>query len=348
MKIAIIGQGIAGTLLHYQLKLKGVKSVIYDNNELNSASKVAAGVVNPISGRHFLLSWKYPELEKSFLKIYKDIAALLGIEILKQKKIARIIDNIGLENTVFEKAQNPEFSQYFDLKHKMDSLSQSFNPYFSAISINGYQLDTNKFLEKYREYLLANDEYCQVQFSSNQFESLENGKVSINNEEFDHVVFCEGASAIDNSFFNYLPFNLSKGEVLIVKIPGLQIDYLLKNKLYFVNQGDDIYWIGSGYDKNYIDDKPTPSVKLNMVKQLDELLKIPYEIIAHKAAVRPTVRHRKPLLGTHPQFNNLHIFNGLGTKGSMLGPYFSTMMADYMVDEKPLDEEVCIDNYNKL
>jgi hypothetical protein len=32
----------------------------------------------------------------------------------------------------------------------------------------------------------------------------------------------------------------------------------------------------------------------------------------------------------------------------MLGPYFSTMMADYMVDEKPLDEEVCIDNYNKL
>ena len=76
------------------------------------------------------------------------------------------------------------------------------------------------------------------------------------------------------------------------------------------------------------------------------MLKVPYEIRDHKAAVRPTVKDRRPLLGVHPEFPNIFIFNGLGTKGASQGPYFANHMADFLTENTPLDPEVDIRRFH--
>lgn len=51
-------------------------------------------------------------------------------------------------------------------------------------------------------------------------------------------------------------------------------------------------------------------------------MKIPYNVVEHKAGVRPSVSDRRPVLGPCKDYEQLVVFNGLGTKGVSLAPFF--------------------------
>lgn len=342
-RYAIVGQGLAGSLLHYHLKKKGADCVVFESKQHSSSSKVAAGVINPISGRKFVLSWMYPELEDAFVKCYSEIDIMLDATepFLIQKKIIRSIENVGLENSIYEQINSEEFGKYFDQDFHYEEVGRVFNPVFGYACINGYQLLTKRFIEDYETYLLRNGEYIDLEFDYKLLQTNYD-RLQYLEHQFDHIIFCDGANVVNNKYFNHLPFNESKGEALFVKIPNLKVDYLIKNKLYFVNLREDVYWVGSGYEWEFEDEKPTLAVKQKLELQLAKILKVPFDVIDHIAAVRPTVRHRKPLLGTHSIDKKVHIFNGLGTKGSMLAPYFAVKMAEYLLDNGILQEDVDI------
>ena len=84
-----------------------------------------------------------------------------------------------------------------------------------------------------------------------------------------------------------------------------------------------------------------------LLEKLEDLIHIPYEIIDYSAGIRPTTRDRKPFIGTHPKHKNLHIFNGLGSKGVTLAPYYSNQLVEYLTAGAFLDKEVNIDRYIK-
>ena len=54
----IVGQGLAGTHLGFELESRGKSIRIIDNNFKNSSSKVAGGMFNPITGRNMVKTWK--------------------------------------------------------------------------------------------------------------------------------------------------------------------------------------------------------------------------------------------------------------------------------------------------
>ena len=62
-------------------------------------------------------------------------------------------------------------------------------------------------------------------------------------------------------------------------------------------------------------------------------------------AFRATVDDRRPILGTHSEFKNLHIFNGLGARGVLNGTYFSKVMVDYLESEIELDSEIDVKRF---
>ena len=55
-KILIVGAGLAGTLTAWELKKRGVDVTLCDNNS-SSASKVAAGLFNPVSFKRVVEVW---------------------------------------------------------------------------------------------------------------------------------------------------------------------------------------------------------------------------------------------------------------------------------------------------
>src|SRR5689334_8367598 len=69
----IVGQGIAGSLLYYALTKRGANCIVIDEKKENSASRVAAGLINPVTGRRLVKSWMIDELIPAFQKVYVQI-----------------------------------------------------------------------------------------------------------------------------------------------------------------------------------------------------------------------------------------------------------------------------------
>jgi glycine/D-amino acid oxidase-like deaminating enzyme len=55
----------------------------------------------------------------------------------------------------------------------------------------------------------------------------------------------------------------------------------------------------------------------------------------HFAGVRPTVKDRRPLVGTHAEYSAIHILNGLGRV--MLGPSMAKALYNAIENDIPLD-----------
>ena len=83
------------------------------------------------------------------------------------------------------------------------------------------------------------------------------------------------------------------------------------------------------------------------VEKIKELIHCNFEIVVHLAGVRPTVNDRRPLVGTHPNHNSIHILNGLGTRGVMLGPAMAKALFENIEYEKPLDKTIDIKRFDK-
>ena len=130
--------------------------------------------------------------------------------------------------------------------------------------------------------------------------------------------------------------------MLIIRIPGADFGKIFKHRVFIVPLGEDKYWVGSTYDWDYTTDQPTAAGQQFLADRLNDILKVPFEIVAHHAAVRPTVKDRRPFLGTHPDFPQLAIFNGLGAKGASLGPFFARQLTDFLVHGRAIDDEVNI------
>jgi len=117
---------------------------------------------------------------------------------------------------------------------------------------------------------------------------------------------------------------------------------MYKHRIFVVPKGNDLYWIGSMYEWNYRTEAPTPESHEFLENRLKEAVKVPFEIVEHLAAVRPTVKDRRPFLGLHHKHKQLAVFNGLGTKGASLGPFFAAQMAEHLVNQASVESTVDI------
>ena len=138
----------------------------------------------------------------------------------------------------------------------------------------------------------------------------------------------------------------AKGDMLLVEIknyPGKQ--KIIKHGIFIIHLKDDIFWIGSTYEREYKSLKPTSVNKLDLIQRLESIIKLPFEVLEHLTAVRPTVRDRRPFIGKHPIFSKLYLFNGMGAKGATLAPYFANHLIQHIEKNIKLEKEVNIERY---
>jgi len=158
--------------------------------------------------------------------------------------------------------------------------------------------------------------------------------------EVGNLIFAEGVQSIDNIYFPDLPFQPNKGQVLLVRIPNYEVRDIVKHGLFICPFDKDLFWVGSGYDKDFEDDKPTAEGKLKLKEQLSSVLKVDYKIAKHIAGIRPSVKGRKPLMGRSNMHKSIYLFGGLGTKGTSLAPYWADHMISFMSGGVSIDPEV--------
>jgi glycine/D-amino acid oxidase-like deaminating enzyme len=302
---------------------------------------VAAGLYNPIVFKRTVKSWMVDELLPEMDAYYPRMETLLNQQFYFKKNILKVFVDKTERDQWFAKAALPEYKKY--LSTEPVSLQEEIVSYKEGAAevLDAGHLDSLAFISAWREFILKKNLLLNEPFNYSILQPS-NNKVNYKDFEFEQVVFCEGYQAINNPFFNYLPFNLTKGDLLKVVIPGLSSEYVINKSVFVLPQKDQSFKVGSTYQWKFVDDNPEKLQSYEIEAKLKQLIKTPFSILDHTAGIRPTVKDRRPFLGRHPQFKEFIIFNGLGTKGVMLAPYFAKHLLSYLLDGKSLNKEVDI------
>lgn len=343
----LVGQGIAGTVLAYSLIKAGKSVIVIDKYYSNSASRVAAGLYNPIVFKLFTKSWKIDEALPYADKFYPDLEQFLGTEFYYKKRVHKVFGAEEERQQWVVKKDLPDMQPYInsELQHYFND--ETVNQPFGSVAINGAgYMQVNKMLDAFREYLKANARLLDEEFNYNEL-VLKEKRVKYGNLRAKKVIFCEGYGLSMNPFFTWLPFKYTKGEILTINAPELKADEIMNRGVFVLPLGKDNYRVGATYNWADMTDTGTEDGKSELVTKLDKLLKVPYTIVNHIAGIRPTTNDRRPILGKHPVHKTLAVFNGLGTKGVQLAPYFADEMVNHLIDKTPVDKEADIKRFYK-
>ena len=344
VELAIIGQGIAGSTLALQLIKRDISFVVIDKGATTAATTVSSGLINPITGRKYVKSWMIDELLPQSITTYREFEQLLGSSYINTIEIVRSIDtteqenqwhireaDLGYQGYITSLYDGPDYHTVLNESHSFGVVRQSFN-------INAAEL-----VKDFRQYLLDSDRLIERSINYDQIK-ISPKMIDLGDIKCRYLICAEGWGVRHNPYFQELPFRPAKGEVLIVKIEdSFPQTHILKYHKFFVPQKDEgLFWVGSNYFWDFEDDHPTDNGLSELTNYLNTYLKTKYEIVDHLAGVRPATKYRKPLIGRHQQYDNLILFNGLGTKGISLAPYWSKRLMDHIYDEKALGNELPI------
>ena len=314
----IVGAGLAGINFAEICRLNS-KSFTVISDASHNSTLVAAGVYNPVILKRFSLPADAAKHMAYINPFYQNIQNRLGVQFMYDVPVYRKFASVEEQNNWFEAADKPVLTPFLDTEIKHVKYPALPSPYgFGRVYNTGY-MDTNVFINAYCDELLNEDSLIKETFDYNMLHITEEG-VQYKDISAKHIVFAEGFGIHANPYFNYLPLDGTKGELLLIKAPDLQLDVIVNASIFILPFGNGYYKVGATYEWYDKTQEPTDAGKQELIDKLNELITCDYEIIEHLAGVRPTVKDRKPLIGTHPKHSRLHLLNGLGTRGVMLGP----------------------------
>ncbi len=378
----IIGQGIAGSNLAFELLQRNKKIFVIDAFQKNSSSRVSAGICNPITGKRLSKTWLADVIFPLLKDFYTKFEDFLQVKFLRELPVYRTFKNIENQNEWYVRTMQAEWENFCAVtsntnidyqKNNQETTHQAINnahfglfldnPLGGWHTLNSYQVEVNILLENFRNYLknenLLSEEYLDYEkikiFPEYITYSLTNtltkdltGNQSKNiTLKAKKIIFCEGINAQQNPFFQNLPFNFVKGEWLKIK-PETPKNTFLKGIInqegifvlpntptnHIKNEQEHRWIIGATYEWDNMNTDITQEARKSLTEKLDNFIKIPYTIIDQQAGIRPASKNRQPFLQLHPQYPQLGIINGLGTKGVSLSPYFSKIFCDFLENKR--------------
>jgi len=342
----IVGNGLAG-ISFCETAIRHGKSFVVFNNDSQNSSKIAGGLYNPVILKRFSEVWQAHEQLDLMADFYSNLSNRIHGKFDFKTPILRKFFSIEEQNNWFaasdKKALNPFLSTSlcFD---KYDGIDSPFG--YGEVLQTGF-VDTALLLSKYQEYL---ESLNLLRLESFEYDALiiKDDKLIYKDFEAKHIVFAEGFGLHANPFFKELPLDGTKGELFIIKAQDLKLDVIVNTSVFILPLGNDLFKVGATYNWKDKTDLPTEEGKIELTDRIKEIISCEFEIVKHYAGVRPTVKDRRPLVGTHSDYKNLHVLNGLGTRGVMLGPAMAKALFDKIENDISLDKEIDIVRfYNK-
>lgn len=342
MKILIVGGGVAGICLAHTCLSKGMSVQLIDMRK-NVSSEVAAGIINPLVFRRMTLSWRVAEFIPFAYSFYQQLEQEVQAEFFHPLVIRRLFPS-EQERGFWEKKQ--DHAEYKSFMEPLSAEDMNFpleqNSFGTARVKQASYIDTATFMSSNIHYFKELGIFKEESFV---YEDLDPTTATYQDETYDFILFAEGKDGCYNPFFSYLPLEQTKGEVLTIQSNSMYSNESLNRKCFLLPIGNEQFRVGSTYVWNTDNTLPTEEGKNTICTNLQSLSSEPYEIIEHKAGVRPTVLDRRPLLGKHPVYPKLVIANGLGAKGYMLAPLLMHELILHLIEGKELDKEIRIDRF---
>jgi glycine/D-amino acid oxidase-like deaminating enzyme len=350
-ELLIVGQGLCGTFLSLELERAGISHIVIDERRPFSASRAAAGLINPVTGRRIVTTWMIDELLPFAAEAYGRLRGLFGSAFFEPAMVTDFFPTAQMRLAFLQRLE--EGGAYLRLPEDEHAWDDCFHVELGYGVIDScFLVDVPGLLDATRQRMAASGILREDRFEIGELTVGEG--VRWRDIEAERIVFCDGVESFSNHYFSRLPFAPNKGEVLIVEIEGLADaaraggGTVFKKGLSIVPWREGLYWVGSSYEWSFEHAEPTEAFRLRTEAALREWLKLPFRTVEHLAAVRPATLERRPFVGFHPQYPRVGILNGMGTKGCSLAPYFAHRLARYLVDGNAIPAKADVRRFEKV
>lgn len=339
----VVGAGLAG-IMFCDVLLQHNKTFFVIDDGSQKSSIVAGGLYNPVVLKRFTPVWKSNEQLELALPRYKALKKMLQVQLDYKTSVYRLFASVEEQNNWFLASDKASLSNYIKPEiHQIQNESIKNNFGFGKVLHTG-RIDTKTLINSFKNYLNINKQLLEASFD---YETIEfnQDSVTYKNIEAKQIVFAEGFGLKQNTYFNDLPLDGTKGELLIIRAPKLNIDFVLKSGAFLIPLGDNNYILGATYEWYDKSNITTEAAKHELVNKLKAFVSCDFEVIDQVAAMRPTVMDRRPLVGQHKVHKQLYVLNGLGTRGVMIAPYVAKQLFDCIENGINLDAEINITRF---
>ena len=339
----VVGCGLAG-IAFCELLRKHKKSYIVFNDGSQQSSLVAAGLYNPVTLKRFTEVWEAQAQLDVAMPYYADLEQLLKVKIDYKLPILRRFTSAEEQNNWFAACDKPLLQPFLSEVIRKENISGIDAPFGFGEVLHGGRVDTDALIDSYISFLQNNELLINERFNYHHLD-IQEENLTYNKVQSKYIVFAEGFGVKQNPFFKDLPLNGTKGEVLEVHIRNLDIDVAIKSSVFLLPLGNNKYYVGATYNWSDKTNLPTEQGREELTKKLSNFVKVPFEVVKHRAGVRPTTTDRRPLVGVHSEFKNMFVLNGLGTRGVMIAPYVAKALFECIENGKPLSSEININRF---
>ncbi|WP_437398282.1 NAD(P)/FAD-dependent oxidoreductase [Flagellimonas lutimaris] len=341
----VVGLGLAGISFCETLEKNG-KSFKVISDESQRASQVAGGLYNPVILKRFTMAWKTKQQLELAKPFYQYLEEKLDVKLDYELPVLRKFASIEEQNLWFEASDRSELDYFLSTKILPNNNPSIDAPHgFGEVKYTG-RIDTGTLVRSYKNYL---DKKGQLQAEPFDFDALSitEDQVAYKSITAKRIVFACGYGLKQSPYFGYLPMNGTKGELLIIHAPDYKEENVIKSSVFTIPMVDDRYLVGATYKWKDKTNTPTEESKNELLGKLKTFLKCDFEVLDHVAGIRPTVVDRRPLVGRHPEHQNLYVLNGFGSRGVLIGPYASKQLFDFIENNGELDPEMDIQRFTK-
>jgi glycine oxidase len=351
--VLIVGQGVAGSVLGLTLLERGLSvRVVSAAGTLPAASAVAAGIVNPLTGRKLVKTWLADDLFPYLHRFYTAAEQQLSARFFTPLSIYRPYRDEA-ERTAYETAvADPALAGYVTTRPNNAVYEPVINNPFGGLEVGqaGW-IDLPAFLAATRRYLLDRQCFKEAQVRVEDLH-IGPGGVGYAGRQYRYVIFCEGPHGAANPLFYWLPYSPVKGEILTAEVDTYPVQNVVNQGIFVMPVGEANgaarIRIGATYAWDNLNWQTTDGGRSFLETKARQLLRVPFRVVGQQAGIRPSTKDRRPFVGWHPTYPAVGIFGGMGTKGVSLAPYLAHNLANHLATSEEILPAVQIRRFEAL
>ncbi|MFP4130976.1 MAG: NAD(P)/FAD-dependent oxidoreductase [Thiohalospira sp.] len=334
--VLVVGLGLAGALMTLALQRRGRAVVVADGGGAVT-SRAAAGLVSPINGPRLSRPPRTGEWLAAATDLYADAEGRLGVRLWYPGTIRRLFRDAVQAQRWEERRADPVRGANMGPAEPPGRHPQGLDIHGSGPILGGGRLDVAGLLDAVaRERAEAGRLRGTVEPA--ELEPVADG-VRLAGEEYAAAVLCQGWEGARGAWLRDLPLEPLAGESLALRLPAGRPAEPLHGSGWLVPTGPDAARLGATHHRA-VSGGPTASGRAELLAALPGLWSGAAEVVGHFAGTRVAVRDRAPVAGPHPRWPRLALFNGLGGKGALWGPWCAEAVADYLVSGEPVPAEI--------
>ena len=320
----VAGQGLAGTVFALSAWQRGRSVLVIDPEEPRpNCSRTAAGLMNPISGPRLALAEDEETLWRQACEFYRHWETELGVRFFEERPILRLFTEEEQAQRWAKRIHDPRYAGWHEALPANWDASRYRAPHGGFMTKRCGRLDTVTFLDSARSWLEARGAYARGTVDSDQ-----------------SAVWCLGFEVRTQGPFQEAPIRPARGTIFTIRAPAMREPHIVHAGKWIVPIGNDLYRVGSTYEWEPGDAQPSAEGRVELTAFLQAFVNCPWELIREDAGIRPMANRGRPFLGRHPLDPGRVLFNGLGSRGSLLAPFYAGHLLDHLENGVPLIPQV--------